>query len=63
MINNFDFNDKYVSFTNMLLSIIISGILLDDSNTIDTDMLEENNNKYCIISIIKGTNKLRKKNI
>ena len=49
---------KYVSFTKTHLLIIVSGIVIDDSNAINNDMLMEKINKCCI-SIIKWTNNLR----
>jgi len=44
---------KYVSFTESLLLIIISRVILDDWNAINKSMLVEKNNKCCIC-IIKG---------
>jgi len=36
---------------------MVSGVIIDDWNTINKDMLEKKNNKYCI-NIIKETNSL-----
>ena len=51
---------KCVSFTKTHLLIIVSEIVIDDSNAINKNMLAINNNKCCI-DIIKMYNLRQKK--
>jgi len=51
---------KCVSFTKTHLLIIVSEIVIDDSNAINKNMLAIKNNKCCI-DIIKMYNLRRKK--